>query len=380
MKKYDAAPIAADKKYIQLCLGLAGKGKGKVSPNPLVGCVIVKNNQILGQGYHHRFGAAHAEIEALNEVGGKARGATMYINLEPCNHWGKTPPCVPEIVKAGIKKVVVAMKDPNPLVNGKGLRQLRMQGVKCEPGILEKEAKELNRFYIKFITKKIPYVILKSAMTLDGKIATVTGESKWITSSPARNYVHRLRSQVDALLVGKNTVIKDNPSLTAHREGTNPLRVVVDPDLSIPLNSKIFNSSAPTLVVTEKNVTLRKIRILEKKEIRFLFLTRTANRDSSANNKNGKIDFKQIMRELARMNVASVLIEGGGETNAYALKDSVIDEMQFFIAPKIIGGKNAKTPVEGEGIPALTQALRIKDWKIERIGADLLIRGKITSD
>ncbi len=379
MKKYDAVPIVADKKYMQLCLGLAGKGKGKVSPNPLVGCVIVKNNQILGQGYHHRFGAAHAEIEALNEVGGKARGATMYVNLEPCNHWGKTPPCVPQIVKAGIKKLFVAMKDPNPLVNGKGLRQLGMQGVRYELGILEKEAKQLNRFYIKFITKKIPYVILKSAMTLDGKIATVTGESKWITSSPARNYVHRLRSQVDAILVGKNTVIKDNPSLTAHREGPNPLRVVVDPDLSIPLNSKIFNSFAPTLVVTEKNAALRKIRILQKKEIRFLFLTRTATRDSSANNENGKIDFKQIMRELARMNIASVLIEGGGETNAYALEDSVIDEMQFFIAPKIIGGRNAKTPVEGEGIPALAQALRIKDWKIERIGKDILVKGRIFS-
>ncbi|HCJ65756.1 MAG TPA: bifunctional diaminohydroxyphosphoribosylaminopyrimidine deaminase/5-amino-6-(5-phosphoribosylamino)uracil reductase RibD [Elusimicrobia bacterium] len=399
MKEYNTAQIAADKKYIRLCLELAKKGIGKVNPNPMVGCVIVKNNKIVGQGYHRYFGGPHAEIETLNKVSGQTKGTTMYINLEPCVHWGKTPPCVPEIVKAGVKKVVIAMKDPNPLVKGKGIQQLKVKSVRCKVGILEKEAKELNRFYIKFITKKMPYVILKSAMTLDGKIATATGESKWITSSPARDYLHRLRSQVDAILVGKNTVIKDNPSLTTYGKGLNPLRVVIDPDLSIPVNSKIFDSLAPTVVVTKNNVSTTKIGILEKKKIKILFLPRTFAQDDSANSKNGqvfpasscakvrglptkngKIDFEQIMRELAKMNIASVLIEGGGETNAYALEDDIVDEVIFFIAPKIIGGKDALTPVEGEGIQSLSQALKIKDWKIEKIDTDLLIRGKVASD
>lgn len=387
-----------DKKYMLACLKLAKKRAGKVSPNPMVGAVIVKDGKIVGQGYHRYFGGAHAEIETLKNAGIKAKDATMYVNLEPCVHWGKTPPCIPEIIKAGIKKVVTAMKDPNPLVDGKGIEWLKVKGVKCRVGILEKEAKELNRFYIKFITKKMPYVILKTAMTLDGKIATSTGESKWITSKETRNYVHHLRSQVDAILVGKNTVIKDNPSLTTHGKGHNPLRVVIDPDLSIPVNSKIFDSLAPTLVVTKNNASTAKIRILEKKKIKILSLPCTFVQDDSANSKNGqvlpassyakvrglptkngKIDFKQIMRELAKMNIASVLIEGGGETNAYALKDGVVDEVLFFIAPKIIGGKNALTPVEDEGIQSLSQALKIKDWEIEKTCEDILVKGKILS-
>jgi len=366
MKEYNTAQIARDKKYMQICLELAKKGIGKVSPNPMVGCVIVKNNKIVGQGYHRYFGGAHAEIEALRRAKNKSKNATMYINLEPCVHWGKTPPCVPEIIKAGIKKVVIATKDPNPLVNGKGIRQLKVAGVKCKVETLEEEAKELNRAYIKFITKKMPYVILKSAMTLDGKIATSTGESKWITSKEARDYVHRLRSSIDAILVGVNTVLKDNPSLSIHGKGKNPKRIIIDPQLHIPLNAKIFNSTVETILITTKNIE-RKTNFYKKKKIRILSLP----------SKNGKIDFQQIMSKLAKMNIASVLIEGGGETNAYALEAGVVDEVMFFIAPKIIGGKNASTPVEGKGIVNINRAVKIKELKVHRYGRDILLCGHL---
>jgi len=365
---------------MQICLELAKKGVGKVNPNPMVGCVIVKNDKIVGQGYHRYFGDAHAEIEALKRAEGEAKDATMYINLEPCCHWGKTPPCVPEIIRVGIKKVVIAMKDPNPLVNGKGIRQLKIsakggfasgeKNVKLKIGVLEKEAKELNRAYIKFITKKMSYAILKSAMSLDGKIATSTGDSKWITSLQARDYARRLRKQVDAVLVGINTVTKDNPLLTTHNQSRNPLRVVVDPNLQIPLWSRILNKEAETLIFTTGNQKNKssKMQILEKRGIKILSLPA----------KNGRINFKQIMQGLAKMNIASVLIEGGGETNAYALEDKVVDEVILFIAPKIIGGKDALTPVEGEGIKTLSQALRIKNLSIEKIGSDFLLKGKIS--
>jgi len=363
-----------DKKYIQLCLELAKKGVGKVSPNPLVGCVIVKNNRIVGQGYHEYFGGPHAEIEALRNAGPKTKGATLYINLEPCCHWGKTPPCTDAIIDAGIKQVVVSMKDPNPLVNGKGIKQLKVKGVKCKVGILEEEAKELNRAYIKFVTKKMPYVILKTAMSLDGKIATRRGESKWITSTEAREYVHSLRSQVDAVLVGINTVLKDNPTLTTHSKGHNPLRIILDPYLSIPRNAEVLDDQAETLLVISETITQseqnrKKIKILENSGIKIL----------ASPEEDGKFDFREIMRQLADMNITSVLIEGGGGTNAYALEAGIVDEIMFFIAPKIIGGKNAPTPVEGEGIKTLSEALRIKDLSIEKIGEDFLLKGKILS-
>jgi len=362
--------VNTDKRYMELCLKLAKKGVEKASPNPMVGAVIVKDGKIVRKGYHRYFGGAHAEIKALKRAKGKANDAIMYINLEPCCHWGKTPPCVPEIIRAGIKKVVIAMKDPNPLVNGKGVKQLKVKGVRCKVGVLEKEAKELNRAYIKFITQKMPYVILKTAMSLDGKIATSTGESKWITSPVAREYVHRLRAEVDVVLVGINTIIKDNPLLTTHNQGCNPLRVVIDPDLQIPLGSRVLNKKAKTLIFTTGNQknNSSKMQILKKGGIKILSLAA----------KNGRINFKQIMQELAKMNISSVLIEGGGKTNTYALEDKVVDEVMFFIAPKIIGGRDALTPVEGKGIKILSQVLRIKNLSIEKIGSDFLLKGKIS--
>ena len=358
------------RKYMELVIELARKGLGKVSPNPMVGCVIVKNGVIIGKGYHCYFGGPHAEAESLKSAGERANQATMYVNLEPCCHTDKkTPPCVPKIINAGIKEVIVAMKDPNPEVSGKGIKTLRHYGIKCKVGLLQKNAEELNRAYIKWITKKMPFVILKSAVSLDGKISTRTGDSKWITSRQSREVVYRLRSQVDSVLVGANTIIKDNPSLTAHRMGRNPVRIVIDPKLKIPLSAKIFNTnlSQTILITKEQNKQSAYLKRLESRGVRLLkFLT-----------KNGRINFKQIMYELAKDNIASVLVEGGGETNALALEDGVVDEVMFFIAPKIIGGRAAKTPVEGEGIDRISQAINFKFTEIERLGSDVLVHGKL---
>ncbi|MEW6042255.1 MAG: bifunctional diaminohydroxyphosphoribosylaminopyrimidine deaminase/5-amino-6-(5-phosphoribosylamino)uracil reductase RibD, partial [Elusimicrobiota bacterium] len=247
-----------DEKYLRIALELAKKGAGFVSPNPMVGCVIVKNDKIIGRGYHCCFGEPHAEINAIRSVRSPLllKGSTMYVNLEPCSHTNKkTPPCVPEIIKAGIKKVTLSMKDPNPQVNGRGISQLKSAGIRCQAGLLEKEARELNMSYIKWITKNTPYVISKWAMSIDGKIATKTGDSRWISSDEARKYTHKLRGEVDAVMVGIGTVLKDNPTLTSRIDdrqgrgcmGHQPLRVLLDPDLKVPLNANIINKDAGTI-------------------------------------------------------------------------------------------------------------------------------------
>lgn len=355
-----------NKYYMSICLNLAIKGLGKVSPNPMVGAVVVKNNKIVGSGYHQHFGGLHAEVYALRQAGNKALGAILYVNLEPCSHWGKTPPCTEAIVRAGIKNVVIAMKDPNPIVSGKGIKFLKNHGIAVETRVLEHEAKELNKTYLKFITKKMPYVILKSAMSMDGKIATKNGQSKWITGELARKYVHKLRSQVDAILVGKNTVLQDNPSLTAHKTGRNPVRVIIVPDSAIKPDFKVFNNQAKTIIITKNNVKVN-YNILSKNNVESIAIKDV----------NGKIPFKQILKRLADKGIASVLVEGGGETNALALESGVVDEIMFFIAPKIIGGRDSKTPIEGQGINKLSRHWQVKDMTVESIGQDWLVRGKI---
>lgn len=349
-------------------LDIAKKGAGYVSPNPLVGCVITKNNEVVATGYHKCFGGPHAEKVALRRAGQNARGATMYVNLEPCCHTNKkTPPCVPEIVSSGIKNVVVSMKDPNPSVNGKGIKLLRSKGINVKVGILEQEAKKLNKFYMKYITKKLPYVILKYAMSFDGKIATKNGDSKWISSEKSRDFVHKLRSEVDAVLVGVNTIVKDNSELTAHGKGRNPIRIVIDPELRIPMNSKILKTKfAQTIIVTSKmRKTEKKLERMNRRNLKVVCFNTS---------KNGKIRFKQIAKCLAKMNIASILVEGGGETNALALNSGIVDEIMMFIAPKIIGGKNAVGPVGSEGVSKIKYALNTGKMYTEFIGKDLLIR------
>ncbi len=362
-----------DEKFMSITINLAKKGTGKVSPNPLVGCIIVKNNKIISRGYHSFFGGPHAEIIALKNIPlhinkNSLSKAILYVNLEPCCHYNKkTPPCVPEIIKSGIKKVVIAMKDPNPEVNGKGIKDLKKAGINCKLGVLQKEAKELNRFYIKYITKKLPYVIMKWAMSIDGKIATKTGDSKWISSQESRDYVHKLRTQVDAILVGVNTILKDDPYLTSHNKGRNPIKIVIDPYLKIPKTARILSSDSRTIIICAQSNKEKSKKILEKmskNNIEFLYFKL---------DKNNKINFKEILEVLAKMNISSILIEGGGTTNALALNSNCVDEILAFISPKIIGGKDAITPVEGKGIEYISYAMLFKYKECRAIGNDYLL-------
>ena len=350
-------------------LSLARRGEGKVSPNPMVGAVIVKNGRIIGRGYHRRFGAPHAEVAALKEAGDSARGGTLYLNLEPCTHFGKTPPCVDEIIKQGIKEVVVAMKDPNPLNNGKGVRKLRRAGIKVKVGILAQEASRLNETFIKWIKEGIPFVSIKIAQTLDGKIATKSGRSRWITSPEARGFVHCLRASSDCIIVGANTILKDNPLLTARPKErgdfNQPLRVVLDSKLRIPFNAKVYNGKARTLIAATTDAPIKKVERLKKKGVKVLPLRP----------KKGRVSLRPLLKSLARMGIASVLVEGGGETIASFLKEGLVDRFYFFIAPKIIGGRDSVTSCEGRGVDILSRAYRLDDLSIERIGRDILIKG-----
>lgn len=362
-----------DEKYMRLALNLAEKGRGKVSPNPLVGAVIVKGTRVVGKGWHEKFGAAHAEINALNKAKDKARGAIMFVTLEPCSHYGKTPPCAEALIKAGLKEIIIAMKDPNPLVNGKGIQKLKKAGLKIKTGVLEKEARKLNEAYIKYITRQTPFVILKAAMTLDGKIATRTGESRWISNEESRRYVQKLRRQTDAILVGVETVLKDDPELIPHdlaqgtKPGKMPLRVIVDSRLRIPFSAKVLNAKAPTIIATTRGASLMKIHLFRHRGINLL-ITR---------NKGDKVDLRALMKNLARMNIASVLVEGGGNVNAGMLEEKMVDKILFFIAPRIIGGEKALTPVEGRGVDRISKAIKIKDVHIHRFGEDILVEGYI---
>ena len=354
-------------------LALAAKGAGMTSPNPMVGAVIVKGDKIIAAGYHRKAGTPHAEILALKKAGTRARGATLFITLEPCCHTDKrTPPCTKSIINAGIKKAVVAMKDPNPKVNGRGLKELANAGIKTKCGIMGKEAKELNEAFIKFITKKEPFVILKIAESIDGKIATSKGRSKWITGENSRRYVHELRSSVDAVLTGIGTVLKDNPLLTSRiRGGKNPYRIIVDTNLRIPLNAKVIKHKDHKTIIAaiskSKIQNPKKINKLKNLGVQVLIVKA----------KNGKVDLKALLKELGKLNIMSLMIEGGSSINASALSDKVVDKVMFFIAPKIIGGADSITSVGGKSPALLKNALRINNLQIKKMGEDLLLEGRL---
>ncbi len=349
---------------------LAQKAQGLTNPNPLVGCVIVKNGKIVAEGFHKRCGMPHAEAEAIKKAGDRVKGATLYVNLEPCSHYGRTPPCTRAIINAGIKEVYAAMLDPNPLNNGRGIEELRRRGIKVKVGILEEEAKRLNEVFIKFITRRMPFVTVKVAQSLDGKIATPNGESKWISSEKSREYAKKLRAEVDAVLVGVNTVIKDNPLLNPESETKQKsfYKIVLDPRLRTPIKARIFSKEsigkailATTRYAPELSIDLhaKKAEVLICKE------------------RNRQIDLRDLMTRLAQKEIAHLLIEGGGETIASAIKAKIVDRVLFFIAPKIIGGREAVTAVEGDGVNRLAKATRISDAKVRRIGEDALIEGYI---
>ncbi len=360
--------LKQDKLFMQIALDLARKGTGRVSPNPRVGAVVVKSGKVVGKGYHRDFGGPHAEVHALEQAGRRAKGATLYVTLEPCSSYGKTPPCLEKIVASQVERVVVATEDPNPKHAGKGLRLLKKKGIAITQGIEEERAKELIRYFGHWIVKKEPYVMVKEAMSLDGKIATQTGDSRWISSEESRKWVHQLRSEVDAILVGKNTVLKDDPQLTCRLSqwrGEQPLRFVLCADGKIEWNKNIFSnqSEALTFLVVTKKITKKEKADWEKKGILLVQVPE----------KNKKIDLSQFLKIIGKIGVTSLLVEGGGETVASFFEAKKVNQLFLFVAPKIVGGREAPSPVEGDGILKMTQALKPKSWSHKRVGPDLLI-------
>lgn len=355
--------------FMKEALKLAESVRGRTSPDPMVGAVIVKSGKIISKGYHAEVRTPHAESFAIRKAGKRARGATLYLNLEPCCHFGNNPPCTERIIESGIKRVVAAMKDPNPLVRGKGFTELRRAGIKVDVGVLGKEAKKLNEAFIKHITTQSPFVILKTAMTLDGKIATEGGQSKWMSGEAARGFVHQLRNSVDAVLVGKNTVAVDDPLLTVRgvkNKIKDPLRIIIDGKAEIPVTSKVLSREPQnTIVVVSRKAPKDRVLKIRAKGVEVLEIPEKA----------GGIDLKKLMKELGRRNVISLLIEGGGATNASALSQGIVDKIYFFVAPKIVGGKESLTPVEGKGIKSLKKALKVREFKAEIIGEDILLEG-----
>ena len=344
------------KKYMQLVLDLAKKGDGYVFPNPMVGAILVKDGRIISKGYHKYFGADHAEAQAIKSSPVNVEGSTLYVNLEPCNNWGKCPPCVDLIIKSKIKTVVCAMKDVNPLTAGKSFKKLKSAGITVINGILEKQAIKLNKEYINRIKKAKPYILVKSAISLDGKIATETGDSKWISNEQSRKFVHKLRTKFDAVLVGTNTVLKDNPMLSSRGYGKNPIRVILDEKLKIPANYNVLDGTIPTIILHDENI--KKIPERFNKDCIKLV---------AVNFKKAKKDFNIVIEKLNKMALKRIMIEGGGEINASVLKTGKTDEVLLFIAPIIVGGRNAKTFVEGNGVKYIKDSLKFKKIEVKNL-------------
>ncbi|MBM4760940.1 bifunctional diaminohydroxyphosphoribosylaminopyrimidine deaminase/5-amino-6-(5-phosphoribosylamino)uracil reductase RibD [Bacillus sp. B15-48] len=352
--------------YMELALKNAQAMKGQTDPNPLVGSVIVNNNRIIGVGTHLKAGEPHAEIHALRMAGENARGGTIYVTLEPCSHHGRTGPCAEAIVEAGIKKVVIATLDPNPIVAGNGVKILEAAGIEVITGICEQESRQMNEVFNKFIVEKQPFVTLKSGTTLDGKIATHTASSKWITSEQARHDVHVLRSEHMGILVGVNTVIHDDPELTSRiPNGRNPIRVILDSTLRIPLESKVLtDKKAETWIFTSENYDKEKRAQIENLGIPVFVTSGTQT-----------VDTRDVVHLLGEKLVSSVLIEGGGTVSASFLENGLIDKVVLYMAPKLVGGKDAPTFLEGTGIAQMSDAIELEDVTITPIGKDFKIVG-----
>ncbi len=353
--------------WMRMAISLARKGEGKVSPNPMVGAVLIKDEQVVGKGYHRYFGGPHAEVEAIKNAGEKAKGGTLFVSLEPCCHFGKTPPCTEAIIKAGIKKVVMATLDPNPLNNGKGAEILKKAGVDVEVGICQKEAEKINEAFFKFIREKIPYVVIKAAASLDGKIATFRGESKWITGEKSRKLGKKLRDKMDAILVGINTVIQDDPELLPSKPKERFCRVILDTHLRVPVRAKILENQSryPTFIFTSSQVDEGKIKTLKQKGVKVKVLE----------NERERVNLKKVLQELGRQEIATLLVEGGGEIIASFIQENLVDKIFLFLSPRIIGGKDAPTWVEGKGFGYLNHTPKIKIEKIQRVGEDILVEG-----
>jgi diaminohydroxyphosphoribosylaminopyrimidine deaminase/5-amino-6-(5-phosphoribosylamino)uracil reductase len=363
-------PMSLDEKYMKLALELAKSASGQTSPNPLVGAVVVKDHQIVGTGAHLKAGEAHAEVHALEMAKDKAQGATLYVTLEPCSHFGRTPPCADRVIQSGIKRVVIAALDPNPLVAGLGVDKLKEAGIEVQKGLLQQESERMNEIFNHYIVHKSPFVTLKTATTLDGKIATVTGESQWITSDEARADVHLLRHQHDAILVGVNTVLKDNPRLTTRlngEQGKNPIRLILDSKLRTPLDAQILNTEvASTWLFTSKQASKEQIKLYEEKGVRIF-----------QSNDESRVSIAYVLQTLGQEQVASLLVEGGGEVNAAFLQGKYVHKVVAYLAPKLIGGNEAPSSFRGEGFTKLTEAVQLCDVQYVPIGQDLKVVGYV---
>lgn len=365
--------LSYDEKYMRLAMQLAGNAIGRTSPNPLVGAVIVKDNRVVGCGWHRKAGTPHAEVHALNQAGELAQGADVYVTLEPCAHYGKTPPCAKALVEAKVKNVYGGLLDVNPKVAGKGFKILEDAGIHVEYGFLQDELRKQNEVFFKWIEHKKPFIVLKAAMTLDGKIATATGQSKWITNETSRAYGYKLRDIYDGIMVGINTVIEDNPMLTARVDGgKNPIRIVVDSSLKIDINANVVqDKSTKTIIATTDKANKDKILKLQAQDVDVIVVDK---------DKNDKVDIEKLLDILGQQNICSILVEGGATLSGSFVAKKLVDKVYFFIAPKIVGGKEAKTPVAGTGILNLQEALALKDIQIEKLEEDVLIIGRVDKD
>lgn len=393
-----------DEKWMRLAIELAERGTGWVNPNPLVGAVIVKDGVLIGQGWHEKYGELHAERNAIanckqryekiqSDWKGLLQDSCIYVTLEPCCHYGKTPPCTEAILEHGIKKVVIGAVDPNPLVGGKGIEWLKQQGIAVQTGVLEEECMQQNQVFFHYMKAQMPYVVMKYAMTADGKIATHSGDSKWITGYIARNHVHETRKKLMAIMVGVNTVLTDDPLLNCRleKDPKNPIRIICDSQLRIPLESQIVATAKEISTIVacvsrevwpvdhldgsqweQQNADkLKKRKALERKGITIIEISP---------NENGKVDLVQLMKELGKRNIDSILLEGGGTLNFTALQSGIVSKVQAYLAPKLFGGVNAKTPVEGEGISLASEGIPMKLKKMQMLGEDLLLEYQIGHD
>jgi diaminohydroxyphosphoribosylaminopyrimidine deaminase/5-amino-6-(5-phosphoribosylamino)uracil reductase len=357
-----------DKLYMKKALDLAERARGRTSPNPMVGALLVKSGRIIAADYHRKAGSPHAEVLVLKKAGARAHGATLYVTLEPCCHTlKKTPPCTDAIIKSGITEVVIAMIDPNPEVSGRGIKILRAAGIRTITGVLKYDARRLNEAFVKFISTGKPFVTLKIAQSLDGKIATARGESKWITGHQARNMVQKIRKGVDAILVGMGTVEKDDPSLDCRiNRGRNPYRIIVDSSLRIPLRAKVLkHADSKTIIATTDRAPDKKINDILK----------SGNRVIVLKERKGRVDLKKLMKELGKLEITSLLIEGGSSISASVLSERLVDKVMFFSAPKIIGGEDAIPSVGGTSPSRLINAIPVKDLRVMAVGKDVLIEG-----
>ena len=364
-----------DIEYMRRAMELAERGVGFTNPNPMVGAVIVKNGKVIGEGWHERYGEWHAERNAFKNCAVPAEGATMYVTLEPCCHYGKTPPCTEAIIEHRIARVVIGMEDPNPLVAGKGIALLREAGIEVVCGIEEEALREQNRVFLKYISTKLPWVALKAAMTLDGKIATRTGDSKWITGAEARAYVHELRHRFMAVLVGIGPAVADDPLLNCRIEGRGvrqPIRVVVDSNARLSLESQLVKTAGEyrTIVAYTRFAPEERVKALQETGVEMLL----------CEEKEGLVDVKNLLVLLGQSGIDSILLEGGGSLNYTFLAERLVDELYAFIAPKIVGGMSAKTPVEGLGVEKMADAINLELKNVLNMGDDVLLKLKVKNE